>query len=172
MLYRLGDRRPELRGEVYVADNATVIGSVVLEDNVNIWFGAVLRGDNDLITIGENSNVQENAVLHTDPGFLLTVERDCTIGHCVMLHGCTVGEGSLVGIKAVVLNGAVIGKSCLIGANTLISEGKVIPDRSLVVGTPGRVIRELTDEEVARLKFSSANYVERSKRYMRELQRI
>jgi carbonic anhydrase/acetyltransferase-like protein (isoleucine patch superfamily) len=172
MLYALGDQIPEFRGEYFVADNAVVIGSVIAENNVGIWFGAVLRGDNDRILIGENSNVQENCVLHTDPGYTLRVGRDCTVGHCVMLHGCTIGDGSLIGINSVILNGATIGKSCLIGANALVAEGKTIPDRSLVVGSPGKVIRELTDEEVARLKMSADNYVERWKRFKRELRAL
>jgi carbonic anhydrase/acetyltransferase-like protein (isoleucine patch superfamily) len=165
MIYALGDRRPVFLGDSFVADNATIIGSVAFETDTSVWFGAVIRGDNDSITIGKGSNIQESAVLHTDPGIKLIVGPYCTIGHCVMLHGCSVGEGSLIGINSVILNNAVIGKGCLIGANSLISEGKVIPDRSLVVGSPGKVIRELTDDEVARLRWSAENYVQRSKHY-------
>ena len=137
MKFAIGERRVECRGDHYIAPNATVIGSVVLEQDASVWFNAVLRGDNDLITLGARSNVQDGAVLHTDTGIPLTVGPDCTIGHMAMLHGCVVGAGSLIGIKAVVLNHARIGKQCIIGANALVTEGKDIPDRSLVVGSPG-----------------------------------
>jgi carbonic anhydrase/acetyltransferase-like protein (isoleucine patch superfamily) len=165
----LGERRPQLHAECWVADNATVIGSVVLERHASVWFNCVLRGDNDLITVGEGSNVQDGSVLHTDAGIRLTVGPKVTVGHLAMLHGCTIGEASLIGIKAVILNGATIGRHCLIGANSLIPEGKAIPERSLVVGSPGKVIRELTDAEVARLEASAAHYVENWQRYRRAL---
>ncbi len=168
-LFALGERRPDIRGEHWIADNATVIGSVVLKHNASIWFNAVVRGDNDLIEIGENTNIQDGSILHTDPGLPLILSEDVSVGHLAMLHGCTVGEGSLIGIKAVVLNRAVIGKHCRIGANTLVPEGKVIPDRSLVLGSPGRVMRELSDEEVARLQNTAARYVAHWQRYLREL---
>lgn len=168
-IHALEDRSPQIDAESWVADNATVIGSVVLERHASIWFNCVLRGDNDVITIGEGSNIQDGSVLHTDAGIRLTVGRFVTVGHMAMLHGCTVGEGSLIGIKAVLLNGAVIGRNCLIGANTLIPEGKEIPERSLVMGTPGKVIRTLTDEEVARLLGSARHYVENWQRYRRGL---
>jgi carbonic anhydrase/acetyltransferase-like protein (isoleucine patch superfamily) len=170
VLYRLADSRVECRGDCFIAPNATVIGKVVLEPDVSIWFNAVLRGDNDYIRIGPGSNVQDNAVLHTDPGIELVVGRDCTIGHMVMLHGCTIGDGTLVGIKAVVLNHAKIGKNCLIGANALITEGKEIPDRSLVLGSPGKVVRQLTDEEVQGLYRSAHGYVQHGRRYRAGLQ--
>jgi carbonic anhydrase/acetyltransferase-like protein (isoleucine patch superfamily) len=171
MLYKLGQRIPELRGDThFIADNATVIGTVILENNVSIWFGAVLRGDNEPIHIGENSNVQDGAVLHTDPGIPLTVGRNVTVGHQVMLHGCDIGEGSLIGIKSVILNHAVIGKNCFIGANTLITEGKVIPDNSLVVGSPGRVVRPLNEDEIAAMHNNTAHYVENLKHYLELLQ--
>ena len=141
MIYSLDERTVELRGDHFVAPNATVIGSVVLENEASVWFNAVVRGDNDLITIGENSNVQDASVLHTDAGIKLTIGKDCTIGHMVMLHGCTIGDCSLIGIKSVILNNTVIGKNCIIGANTLLTEGKTIPDGSLVMGSPGRVVR-------------------------------
>lgn len=160
----------ECRGDHYIAPNATVIGAVVLEHEVSVWFNAVVRGDNDLITIGPRSNVQDGAVLHTDPGIPLTIGRDCTIGHMAMLHGCTIGEGSLIGIKSVILNHAKIGRNCLIGANSLITEGKEIPDRSLVVGSPGKVVRQLSDEEVAFLLWNAEGYVEKLKRYQQALQ--
>ena len=144
MIYSLGDKKVVTRGDYWVADNATVVGSVVLEHNTSVWFNSVVRGDNDLITIGEGSNVQDACVLHTDAGIRLTIGKNATIGHQVMLHGCTIGEGSLVGIKATILNHARIGKHCLIGAHALITEGKEIPDRSLVVGAPGKILRQLT----------------------------
>ncbi len=173
MIYSLGDRVPEFRGENYfIADNATVIGSVVLEHNASIWFNAVLRGDNDLITIGENSNIQDGSVLHTDGGIQLTVGKNVTVGHKVMLHGCTIGDGSLIGINAVVLNGAKIGKGCLIGANSLIPEGKEIPDGSLVMGSPGKVVRELDENQQKGLEMSALHYVENFKRYQAELKSI
>ena len=165
MKFALGERRVECRGDHYIAPNATVIGSVVLEQDASVWFNAVIRADNDLITVGARSNIQDGAVLHTDPGIQLAIARDCTIGHMVMLHGCTIGEGSLVGIKAVILNNARIGKQCIIGANALITEGKEIPDRSLVVGSPGRVVRQVTDQEVQFVLWNAEHYVEKLKRY-------
>jgi carbonic anhydrase/acetyltransferase-like protein (isoleucine patch superfamily) len=168
MLYSLGDRKVVMRGDCWVADNASVIGSVVLENNSSVWFNTVVRGDNDVITIGEGSNVQDNSVLHTDGGVKLTIGPNVTIGHHVMLHGCTIGEGSLVGIKATVLNNARIGRHCLIGAHSLVTEGKEIPDRSLVMGSPGKVVRQLTDEEVARLLWNAEHYVQNFQRYRRE----
>ena len=166
MLYSLGERHVELRGAGhYVAPDATVIGSVVLEDQASIWFGVVIRADNEPIVVGARSNVQDGSVLHTDEGIPLVIGPEVTIGHQVMLHGCTIGEGSLIGIKAVILNRAVIGKECLIGACTLIAEGKVIPDRSLVMGIPGKVVRTLTDAEVANLRAAAAHYVENGRRY-------
>jgi carbonic anhydrase/acetyltransferase-like protein (isoleucine patch superfamily) len=171
-IYQLGDKTPRLASGVWVAPNATVIGDVQLAANVSIWWNAVLRGDNDPITIGENSNIQDGSVLHTDEGIPINIGRDVTVGHLVMLHGCTVGDGSLIGIKSVILNGAVIGKNCLIGANSLIPEGKVIPDRSLVMGSPGKVVRELTDEQVAYFAYSAAHYVANAQRYHQQLREI
>jgi len=171
-VYALGDRRPEFRGQDwFVADNATVIGSVVLEQDASVWFNAVLRGDNDLITLGESSNVQDGSVLHTDTGVRLTIGRRVTVGHLVMLHGCTIGDETLIGIKSVILNGAVIGKNCLIGANTLITENKVIPDGSLVLGAPGRVVRPLTAEEIAHVQYAAQHYVDNFRRYKKLLKR-
>jgi carbonic anhydrase/acetyltransferase-like protein (isoleucine patch superfamily) len=169
MLYSLGDRRVTIDGTCFVAPNAAIIGTVVLRKNASVWFSATVRGDTDVITIGEDSNVQDNSVLHTDEGITLDIGRGCTIGHRVMLHGCQVGDYSLVGIGATVLNRARIGKYCLIGAHTLITENKVIPDRSLVVGSPGRVLREVTDAEIERLHFSSQHYVDNARRYLAEL---
>lgn len=171
-IYELGERRPRLDAECWIADNAAIIGSVTIERGASLWFNTVARGDNDLITVGECSNVQDGSVLHTDAGIPLAIGRDVTVGHMAMLHGCTVGEGSLIGIKAVVLNRAVIGAHCLIGANTLIPEGKVIPDRSLVIGSPGKVVRQLTDEEVARLLAGARHYVDNWRRYRTGLKRV
>lgn len=171
-LYALGERRPELRGEAWVAETAAVIGNVLIEDGASVWFNAVIRGDNELITLGRGSNVQDGAVLHTDPGYPLTLTADVLVGHQAMLHGCTIGEGSLIGIQAIVLNGAVIGRECLIGAGALIPEGKVIPDRSLVLGSPGKVVRQLTDQEAAFIRLGCVQYTERARRYKRELQRL
>lgn len=166
MLYRLNERIPELRGERhYIAGNAAVIGTVILEENVSVWFNAVLRGDNDLIHIGANSNIQDGAVLHTDRGLPLTVAANVSVGHQAMLHGCTIGAGSLIGIKATILNHSIIGRNCLIGAHTLIGESKVIPDNSLVIGAPGRVVRTLTEAEIAALQANAAHYVEQMARY-------
>ncbi len=170
MLYQLEERRVELRGsEHYVADSASVIGSVILGDRVSIWFNAVLRGDNDPIVIGDDSNIQDGAVLHTDLGLPLTIGRGVTVGHMVSLHSCKIDDYSLIGINAVVMNGAKIGKHCLVGASSLIPEGRVIPDGSLVVGTPGRVIRQLSDEEIERLHWSAEHYVENLRRYTQHL---
>ena len=169
MIYSLGDRKVVTRGDYWVADNAAVIGSVVLEHNASVWFNSVVRADNDLITIGDGSNVQDGSVLHTDAGVRLTIGKNVTVGHQVMLHGCTIGEGSLIGIKATILNHAKIGKHCLIGAHALITEGKEIPDRSLVVGSPGKVLRQLTDEEVGLLLENALHYVKNFQRYRLDL---
>ena len=170
MKYRLGDARFETHPDSWVAPNATLVGKVKLEAGASVWFNAVLRGDNELIHIGENSNVQDGTVMHTDMGFPLTLGTGVTIGHNVMLHGCSVGDYSLIGINAVVLNGAKIGKNCIIGANALIPEGKVIPDGCLVMGSPGKVVRELTDAQKKMLEASAAHYVHNAKRYARDLQ--
>jgi carbonic anhydrase/acetyltransferase-like protein (isoleucine patch superfamily) len=169
MKYRLGDSRVETDPKSWVAPTATLIGKVKLEAGASVWFGAVLRGDNELIHIGENSNVQDGTVMHTDMGSPLNIGKGVTIGHNVMLHGCTVGDYSLIGINAVILNGAKIGRHCLIGANSLIGEGKVIPDGSLVMGSPGKVIRELSDAQKKMLEASAAHYVHNAQRYARDL---
>ncbi len=171
-VFRLADRKPQIDPSAWIAPNATVIGDVSLAAGASVWWNAVLRGDNDPIAIGENTNIQDGSVLHTDEGVPLTLGRDITVGHMVMLHGCTVGDGSLIGIGSIVLNRAVIGRNCLIGANSLIPEGKVIPDRSLVMGSPGKVVRELTDEEVARLLYSARHYVDNALRYRSQLEEI
>ncbi len=173
MIYQLDNRKPEFRGDQhFIADNATVIGSVLLEDRSNVWFNAVIRGDNDLITIGPESNVQDGSVLHTDAGVKLTLGRGVTVGHKAMLHGCEIGDYSLIGINAVVLNGAKIGKHCLIGANTMIPEGMVVPDGSLVVGSPGKIKRELDDNQRKMLELSAAHYVQNAARYLKALQAV
>ncbi|MBB3892098.1 carbonic anhydrase/acetyltransferase-like protein (isoleucine patch superfamily) [Phenylobacterium haematophilum] len=166
-VYNLGEVAPELpkEDEYWIAPNAAVVGRVILKKNASVWFGATIRGDNDPITIGENSNVQDGSVLHTDTGYPLTIGANVTVGHMVMLHGCTIGDGSLIGIGSIVLNGAKIGKNCLIGANCLITEGKEIPDNSLVMGAPGKVVREISPEQGKALAGGALHYVENWKRY-------
>jgi len=164
-IYTLGERQPSLGRDAWVAPNATVIGDVRLGDNASIWWNAVLRADNDTITIGAESNIQDGSVLHADEGVPLTLGARVTVGHMVMLHGCSIGDETLIGIKSVILNKAVIGRHCIIGANSLIPEGKVIPERSLVMGSPGKVVRQLTDDEVARLKLAAQGYVDNAQRY-------
>ncbi len=168
MIYALNDHTPLLDpdGTVWVAPDANVIGKIILEARSSIWFGATLRGDNEEIRVGEGSNVQENAVLHTDMGFPLSIGRNCTIGHKAMLHGCTIGDNSLVGMGATILNGARIGRNCLIGACALVTEGKEIPDGSLVVGAPGKVVRELDDAAIEGLAASARHYQENAARFM------
>lgn len=170
--YLLDQQQPQLADDVWIAPNATVIGDIRIAARASIWWNAVLRGDNDPIHIGEETNIQDGSVLHTDAGIPMVIGPRVTVGHLVMLHGCTIGEGSLIGIGAVVLNRASIGKESIVGANTLIPEGKQYPERSLIVGTPGKVVRALTDEEVARLRKSAAHYVENARRYARGLQNI
>ena len=169
-VYALGSLTPTIHPQSWIAPDASVIGQVQLERNVSIWWNCVLRGDTDLLFVGENTNIQDGSVLHTDEGVPMHIGNDVTVGHLVMLHGCTVGDGSLIGIGSVILNRAVIGKGCIVGANTLIPEGKVFPDRSLIVGSPGKVVRELSDEDVARLKKSAEHYVDNAARYRDSLQ--
>jgi carbonic anhydrase/acetyltransferase-like protein (isoleucine patch superfamily) len=166
-VYDLGEASPSLptEDEYWIAPNATVLGRVILKKNASVWFGATLRGDNDPIEVGENSNVQDGSVLHTDTGSPLTIGANVTIGHMVMLHGCTIGDNSLVGIGSIILNGAKIGRNCLIGANCLITEGKEIPDNSLVMGAPGKVVREVSDIQARVLTGSALHYVANWKRY-------
>jgi carbonic anhydrase/acetyltransferase-like protein (isoleucine patch superfamily) len=170
-LYQLGDAKvktPE-SGRYWVAPNAVLLGKVELCDEASVWFGSVLRGDIELIRVGERSNVQDGCVLHTDAGYPLDIGADCTIGHMVMLHGCTIGRGSLIGIGSIILNGAQIGEECLIGANTLIPEGKIIPRRSMVLGSPGKIVRELSDDDVKRFGAGAGRYVANWKRYVSAL---
>lgn len=171
-IYQLGEHAPEIDPSAYVADSATLIGKVTLEANASVWSNVTIRGDNERITIGENSNVQESCVMHTDMGFPLTLGKEVTVGHQAMLHGCTVGDGSLIGIQAIVLNGARIGKGCLVGAGALVTEGKEFPDNSLIIGAPAKVVRTLTEEEAQRLKLSAQSYAMRGQQYKAELTRI
>ena len=171
-IFQLGDLAPRIAASAWVADSAEVIGQVELADEASVWYGAVIRGDNDRISIGRRSNIQENSVLHTDRGIQLTVGEDVTVGHQVMLHGCTIGDGSLIGIQAIVLNGARIGRHCLVGAGTLVPEGKEFPDGVLIVGTPAKVVRELTPEQIARLQAGAAHYVHQQQRHRALLKRI
>lgn len=171
-IYQLGDLVPDIHPSAYVAENATVIGRVKLEANTSVWSNVTIRGDNDQITIGENSNIQESSVLHTDPGFLLTLGKGVSVGHQAMLHGCTVGDNTLIGIQAVVLNNAKIGRNCLVGAGALVTEGKEFPDNSLIIGTPAKVARMLTDAEVANLQRIAAGYVQRAQDFKTSLKRI
>ncbi len=165
--YALGDRRPTLpaEDEYWIAPNAAVMGSVILKKNASVWWGATARGDTDTITIGENSNIQDGSVLHADYGVPLNIGANVTVGHLVMLHGCTIGDGSLIGIGSIILNGAKIGRNCLIGANCLITEGKEIPDNSVVMGAPGKIVREVSPEQARVLEASAHHYVENWKRY-------
>ena len=164
-LYRLGDDQPQLAPGAWAADSATLLGRVSLGPDANVWYGAVLRGDNEWITIGARSNVQDASVLHTDMGSPLTLGDDVTVGHQAMLHGCTVGDNSLVGIQAVVMNGAVIGRNCIVGAGALVTEGKQFPDNSLIIGSPAKVVREIPPEQFAALKASAAHYVQNAARH-------
>ena len=171
-IYQLGDDAPRIAATAWVADNAQVIGRVELADDASVWYGAVLRGDNDRITVGARSNVQDGSVLHADAGFPLTLGADVTVGHQAMLHGCTVGDGSLIGIQAVVLNGATIGRRCLVGAGAVVTEGKEFPDGSLILGAPAKAVRSITPEQVERLRFGAQHYVENAERHRRQLKRI
>jgi len=171
-IYQLDDRAPSLGEDVWVAPDAVVIGNVILERAVGIWFGAVLRGDNEPITLGEGSNVQEHSVLHTDHGFPLTVGPGCTIGHRAILHGCTISANCLIGMCAVVLNGAVIGENSLVGAGALVTEGKVFPPNSLIVGSPAKVVRDLTAEQIQRLRASATNYQDNARRFRDGLKQV
>ena len=164
-LYRLDGHAPQLHEDTWVAPDANLIGRVVLHAGASVWFGSTLRGDNEQITVGKGSNVQENCVFHTDMGYPLTIGTNCTIGHKVMLHGCRIGNNSLIGMGAIILNGATIGKNCLIGAGALITEGKDIPDGSLVMGSPGKVIRQLDQTSISGLTDSAVHYQDNMRRY-------
>lgn len=167
--FSLGERKITTQGEHYIAPGSSLIGSVSLGELVSIWFNVVIRADNDLVTIGDGSNVQDGSILHVDPGFPISIGRNVTIGHKVMLHGCTIGDGSLVGMNAVVLNGAVVGKECLIGANALVTEGMEIPDRSLVLGSPGKIIKKVDEKMLAMQLRASRHYQEKIPLYRDQL---
>ena len=171
-IYELGDDTPDIADTAWVADSAQVMGAVTLEDNASVWFGAILRGDTERITIGKNSNVQDGSVIHADRGYPVTLADNVTVGHQVMLHGCTVGEGSLIGIGAVVLNGAKIGSNCLVGARALITEGKEFPDGSMIIGSPAKVVRMLTPEQINGIKNSAMHYVLNARRFKAGLKKI
>ena len=170
MIYTLGERIPQVLGSGhFVADSASVMGSVILHDRTSVWFGAVLRGDCELITIGEGSNIQDLSMVHADFGVPVNVGKYVTVGHQVCLHGCTIGDGALIGIHSTVLNGAVIGEGSLVGANSLVGEGKKFPPRSLILGAPAKVVRELTDEEVAKLRGSAQHYIDNAALFAAQL---
>ena len=169
MIYTIGERQLEASGSFWVAPNATVIGSVKLGEGATVWFNAVIRADNDVISIGDGSNIQDGAVLHVDPGVPLTIGKNVTVGHQAMLHGCTVGDNSLIGINAVVLNRAKIGSNCVIGANALVPEGMEVPDNSLVLGSPAKVVKEVSEGHRAMLTMGALHYVEHGKHFAEHL---
>ncbi len=171
-LYRIGVRTPQVPASAYIAAEATLIGSVTLGERASVWSGAIARGDNEPIAVGNDSNVQEGAVLHADPGFPLKIGERVTVGHQAMLHGCTIGDGSLIGIQAVVMNGAVIGRQCLVGAGAIVTEGKSFPDRSLILGAPAKLARTLNDDEVAGIERAATSYVERGAHFRSDLERV
>ena len=171
-LYSLDGVSPQIDEDSWIAPDANVIGKIVIQEGASVWFGATLRGDNEEIVIGKGSNVQENTIMHTDMGYPLTVGEGCTIGHKALLHGCTIGDNTLIGMGAVILNGAKIGKNCLIGANALITENKVIPDGSLVMGSPGKVVRELDEQGIQGLRDSALNYQKNMRRFRAGLAQI
>jgi carbonic anhydrase/acetyltransferase-like protein (isoleucine patch superfamily) len=171
-IYELDGTAPQLAASAWVAENAQVMGSVTLAEDSSVWFGVTIRGDTETITVGEGSNVQDGSVLHADVGFPLTIGRHVTVGHQVMLHGCTIGDESLIGIGAVVLNGAKIGKHCLVGAGALVTEGKEFPDGSMIIGSPARAIKTLTPEQIAGLRRSAEHYIENARRYRQGLKKI
>lgn len=171
-IYQLGEQRPDIADTAWVADSAQVIGNVSMAEGASAWFGVVVRGDTERIVIGKNTNVQDGSVIHADPGFPTVLEDNVTIGHQVMLHGCTIGEGTLIGIQAVVLNGAKIGRHCLVGAGSLVTENKEFPDGSMILGSPAKVVRTLTPEQIEGLKRTALHYVENAKRYKAGLKKL
>jgi carbonic anhydrase/acetyltransferase-like protein (isoleucine patch superfamily) len=172
LIFAIGGKTPKIHETAFIAPGAVVCGDVEVHENASVWYGCVLRGDNDPITIGENTNIQDNCVLHTDVGKPLTIGRDVTVGHMVMLHGCEIGDETLIGIGSIILNGAKIGRNCIIGANSLIPEGKEIPDNSLVMGAPGKVVKPVSDHQIQVIKMSAFHYVENWKRHKTGLKRI
>ena len=171
-IYQLDDFKPSLHDTAWIADSAQVMGNVSLAEDCSVWFGAVIRGDTETITIGKGSNIQDNSVLHADVGLPLVIGENVTVGHQVMLHGCTVGDNSLIGIQAVVLNGAKIGKNCLVGAGSLVTEGKQFPDGCMILGSPARAIRQLTPEQIEGLKMSAQHYMDNARRYQAGLKKL
>ncbi len=171
-IYELDGIQPTLGEGAWVADSATVIGNVVLEDGANVWFGAILRGDNEVMRIGKNSNIQDGCVLHSDAGAPLSLGEGVSVGHQVMLHGCTIGDGSLIGIQAVVLNHAKIGKNCIVGAGSVVTEGKEFPDNSLIIGAPAKVVRTLGEAQVKKINAIAQHYVDNARRYAKGLKKI
>lgn len=171
-LYRIRDKAPEIHPSAYVAESADIIGHVVLSEGSSVWSHVAIRGDNETITVGQRSNIQEGAVLHTDLGFPLSIGQDVTVGHQVMLHGCTIGDGALIGIQAIVLNGAVIGKNCLVAAGALVTEGKVFEDGMLIMGSPAKAVRPLNDVDKARLQLGTALYVQKAAEYKTDMVQV
>lgn len=171
-IYQLDSLIPSLHASAWVADDAQVIGNVTLAEDVSVWFGVVVRGDTETITVGKGSNIQDNSVLHADHGKPLVVGENVTVGHQVMLHGCSIGDNSLIGIQAVVLNGAKIGKNCLVGAGSLVTEGKEFPDGSMILGSPAKVVRQLSNEQIEALKMSAQHYVDNARRYKTGLKKL
>lgn len=171
-IYKFEQNTPEIAESAYIAENASIIGKVSIKDTVSVWFNVTMRGDNESITVGKNSNVQEGAVLHTDMGYPLTIGDLVTVGHQVMLHGCTIGDGALIGMQAVILNGAKIGKNCLVGAGALVTEGKEFPDNSLIIGSPAKAVRTLSPEDITRMQAGTHHYVQRAQQFKTSLTRI
>lgn len=171
-LYQLGEHVPQIHETAWVADNATVIGKVELAEDASVWFGTVVRGDTDRIRIGRGSNIQDNSMLHTDAGIELVIGENVTVGHQAVLHGCTVGDGTLIGIQAVVLNGARIGRNCIVGAGALVTEGKEFPDGSMILGSPAKAVKQLTPEQIAAFQQGARHYVENARRYRATLKKI
>ena len=171
-IYQLDDLSPAIHDSAWVADSAAVIGNVTLSEDSSVWFGVVIRGDTETITVGKGSNIQDNSVLHADHGMPLVIGDNVTVGHQVMLHGCTIGDGSLIGIQAVVLNGAKIGKNCLVGAGSLVTEGKEFPDGWMIMGSPAKAVRQLTDAQIEGLKMSAQHYIDNARRYKTGLKKL
>ncbi|MCY1166099.1 MULTISPECIES: gamma carbonic anhydrase family protein [Polaromonas] len=171
-IYQLDNLTPSIHASAWVAEDAQVLGNVTLAEDSSVWFGVVIRGDTETITVGRGSNIQDNSVLHADHGLPLVVGENVTVGHQVMLHGCTIGDNSLIGIAAVVLNGAKIGKNCLVGAGSLVTEGKEFPDGSMILGSPAKAVRQLTPEQIEGLKMSAKHYIDNANRYKSGLKKL
>ena len=171
-IYQLDDLSPAIHDSAWVADSASVMGNVTLSEDSSVWFGVVIRGDTETITVGKGTNIQDNSVLHADHGMPLVIGDNVTVGHQVMLHGCTIGDGSLIGIQAVVLNGAKIGKNCLVGAGSLVTEGKEFPDGWMIMGSPAKAVRQLTDAQIEGLKMSAQHYINNARRYKTGLKKL